>query len=91
MQAIPMIRPEVLTVHTEPDLTTTGSLYVRARPPATGDLALLRQAAVPGVALRPVSSDDRRPAGLIRSCQQRTTWLASRDLPQDGHLRMNLQ
>ena len=77
-QPIPTIRPGVLTVHTEPDLTTTGSLYVRARPPASSDLALPSQAAVPGLALRPVSSDDRRPAGLIRSRQQRATWLATR-------------
>jgi hypothetical protein len=86
-----MIRPGVLAVHGEPDLTTTGSLYMRARLPATSDLALLSQAAVPGLALRPVSSDDRRPTGLIRSCQQRATWLATRDLSQDGHPRMNLQ
>jgi hypothetical protein len=72
-QAIPMIRPGVLAVHGEPDLTTTGSLYVRARPLATSDLALPSQAAVPRLALRPVSSDDRRAAGLIRSCQQRAT------------------
>jgi hypothetical protein len=61
------MRRDVLTVHGEPGLTTTGSLYVRARPPAAGDLALPRQAAVSGLALRPVSGDDRRPAGLIRS------------------------
>lgn len=90
-QPIPTIRPGVLTVHTEPDLTTTGSLYVRARPPASSDLVLPSQAAVPGLALRLVSSDDRRPAGLIRSRQQRATWLATRDLPQDSHRRMNPQ
>jgi hypothetical protein len=65
------MRRDVLTVHGEPGLTTTGSLYVRAWPPPAGDLALPRQAAVPGLALRPVSSNDRRPAGLIRSRRNR--------------------
>jgi len=46
--AIPVTGPTVLTVYGEPDLTTTCSLYVLAPPPATGDLALLRKAAVPG-------------------------------------------
>jgi len=78
-QAIPVTRPRVLTVHGELDLTTTTSLYVLARPLATGDLALLSQAAFPGLASRPVGGDDRRAAGLVRS-RQRAMWLATRRL-----------
>jgi len=77
-QAIPMMSRGVLTVQPEPGLTITASLYVLVLPPATGDLALLSQAAFRGLALRSVSSDDWRPAGLIRSRHQRSTWPATR-------------
>jgi hypothetical protein len=80
-RAIPVTGPRVLTVHGKLDLTTTYSLYVLARPPATGDQALLSQAAFLRLALRPVSSDNPRPAGLARSRQQRAMWLATRRLP----------